>query len=172
MLQQASDRGASWQPAPRLRRYIRGHASGQAEIVGALQVGTHSNRAALQRLEHSRVEDQPWRRDMPAVRRGCAPPFYPKVFGPPSVDMRGTCAQEAHMPRGIQLRNVPDDLHRKLKARAAHAGMSLSDYLLAEARRCAERPTLEELHDRLRRREPGDPKISPAAVLRQEWDHS
>jgi plasmid stability protein len=42
----------------------------------------------------------------------------------------------------IQLRNVPDTLHRSLKARAAMAGMSLSDYLLAEIKEIAERPTL------------------------------
>jgi hypothetical protein len=42
----------------------------------------------------------------------------------------------------IQLRNVPDALHRTLKARAAMTGMSLSDYLLAEIREIAERPTL------------------------------
>jgi antitoxin FitA len=47
----------------------------------------------------------------------------------------------------IQLRNVPDALHRRLKARAAMAGMSLSDYLLAEIREIAERPTLAELRD-------------------------
>ena len=46
------------------------------------------------------------------------------------------------MSKMIQIRNVPDALHRRLKARAAEAGMSLSDYLLAELRRSAERPTL------------------------------
>ena len=45
----------------------------------------------------------------------------------------------------IQIRNVPDLLHRRLKSRAALAGMSLSDYLLAEIREVAERPTIEEL---------------------------
>ncbi len=49
----------------------------------------------------------------------------------------------------IQIRNVPDDLHRKLKARAALAGMSLSDYLLAEIRRSLERPTRQEFLERL-----------------------
>jgi len=44
----------------------------------------------------------------------------------------------------VQIRNVPDALHRTLKARAALAGMSLSDYLLAELRQLAERPSLEE----------------------------
>ena len=49
----------------------------------------------------------------------------------------------------IQIRNVPDALHRKLKARAALAGMTLSDYLLAEIRRTAERPTRHELLQRI-----------------------
>ena len=44
------------------------------------------------------------------------------------------------MSKMIQLRNVPDALHRSLKARAAMAGMSLSDYLLAEIKEIAERP--------------------------------
>ncbi len=56
------------------------------------------------------------------------------------------------MSKMIQVRNVPEDLHRKLKARAAMMGMSLSEYLLAEIRRSAERPTIGELQDRLRRR--------------------
>jgi len=54
----------------------------------------------------------------------------------------------------IQIRNVPEALHRKLKARAAEAGMSLSDYLLADLRKAAERPTPEELRERLRSRPP------------------
>src|SRR5947207_3403455 len=45
--------------------------------------------------------------------------------------MLSTCLYVYHMPTMIQLRHVPDDLHRKLKARAALAGMSLSDYLIA-----------------------------------------
>ncbi len=56
------------------------------------------------------------------------------------------------MSKMIQLRNVPDALHRTLKARAALAGMSLSDYLLAEIREIAERPTLSELRDRVQKR--------------------
>ena len=52
----------------------------------------------------------------------------------------------------IQIRNVPDDLHRKLKARAAAKGMTLSDYLLAEVRELAETPTMEEIVARVRAR--------------------
>jgi plasmid stability protein len=70
----------------------------------------------------------------------------------------------------IQLRNVPDTLHRKLKARAALAGMSLSEYLVAEVRRIAERPTLEELRDRLRQREHVTLPFPAARAVREERD--
>ena len=56
----------------------------------------------------------------------------------------------------IQIRNVPDALHRQLKSRAALAGMSLSDYLLSEIRRVAGRPTLDALRVRLDRRSETD----------------
>jgi len=72
------------------------------------------------------------------------------------------------MPKMIQLRNVPDALHRTLKARAAMAGMSLSDYLLAEIREMAERPTLAELRDRLHRRKPVAAHFDTATLLLEE----
>ena len=72
------------------------------------------------------------------------------------------------MPKMIQLRNVPDDLHRKLKARAALAGMSLSDYLLTEIARSAERPTIQELQARLRQRHPVSPHEPIVDALRAE----
>lgn len=75
-----------------------------------------------------------------------------------------------HMAKMIQVRNVPDTLHRSLKARAAMAGMSLSDYLLAEMREIAERPTLSELRDRLQRRERVAVPVSAAAIIRAERD--
>src|SRR5262249_49802893 len=66
-----------------------------------------------------------------------------------------TCVTHANildrMSKMIQVRNVPDTVHRTLKARAALAGMSLSDFLLAEIRHLAERPSLEELRERLHR---------------------
>ncbi|MCI0443904.1 hypothetical protein L0244_23490 [bacterium] len=70
----------------------------------------------------------------------------------------------------IQIRNVPDSLHRRLKAKAAMAGMSLSDYLLAEIRTAAEKPTEEELRERLSRRSAVNPSLSPANAVRQERD--
>ncbi|HUO16581.1 MAG TPA: hypothetical protein VMX38_16455 [Verrucomicrobiae bacterium] len=72
------------------------------------------------------------------------------------------------MSKMIQLRNVPDGLHRSLKARAALAGMSLSDYLLAEIKEIAEKPTLAELRDRLHKRKPVSAQIDTARLVRQE----
>jgi plasmid stability protein len=72
------------------------------------------------------------------------------------------------MPKMIQLRNVPDSLHRVLKARAAMAGMSLSDYLLAEIKDLAERPTLAELRERLHKRKPVAAELDTAAFVREE----
>jgi len=74
------------------------------------------------------------------------------------------------MPKMIQLRNVPDTLHRRLKARAALEGMSLSEYLLAEVRRAAERPSLAELRQRLAERTRVTPSVSPRSAVRQERD--
>ena len=68
----------------------------------------------------------------------------------------------------IQLRHVPEPLHRKLKARAALAGMSLSDYLVTEIRRVAERPTPAEMRQRLRQREPVELSVSSADAVREE----
>jgi antitoxin FitA len=53
------------------------------------------------------------------------------------------------MSKMIQIRNVPDELHRKLKVRAAERGTSLSDFLLAEVEEIADRPTVAELMERL-----------------------
>ena len=82
--------------------------------------------------------------------------------------MRPTCCYVRHMSKMIQLRHVPDDLHRKLKARAALEGLSLSDYLLQEARRVAERPTLAELRHRLAQRTTVIPRVPPAKAVRAE----
>lgn len=70
----------------------------------------------------------------------------------------------------IQIRNVPDVLHRRLKSRAALAGMSLSDYLLQQIREVAERPTIEELRARLARRSPVTLSVDTADAVRAERD--
>ena len=68
----------------------------------------------------------------------------------------------------VQIRNVPDDLHRKLKARAALMGMSISEYLLKELERSLSRPTPEELLERLRNRSPVELTESVAEVIAAE----
>ena len=84
--------------------------------------------------------------------------------------MRSTCFYVLRMSVMIQIRNVPEALHRRLKSRAALEGMSLSDYLLAELRRVAERPSLAELRERLEKRPATDLDPSPEEAVRAERD--
>lgn len=87
-------------------------------------------------------------------------------------DMWSTCFYSNHMSMMIQIRNVPNALHRRLKSRAALAGMSLSDYLLSEIRAVAERPTIEELRERLQQRSSVAPPVAPADAVRAERDRA
>lgn len=77
-----------------------------------------------------------------------------------------TCDNVQHMSRMIQIRNVPDELHREAKARAARAGMTLSDYLLREIERALSLPTVDELLARLAKMPSPDITESPADALR------
>jgi hypothetical protein len=70
----------------------------------------------------------------------------------------------------IQIRNVPPDLHRKLKVRAAEKGMSLSDYLLTEIEEIASLPTPEEFKERLHSLPPLKLDIAPHEVIRAMRD--
>ena len=74
------------------------------------------------------------------------------------------------MTKMIQIRNVPDDVHRTLKVRAAQAGMSLSDFLLREVERIATRPTLEELLARIKADGSVTPREDSATAVRAERD--
>jgi plasmid stability protein len=74
------------------------------------------------------------------------------------------------MPKMIQIRNVPDDLHRTLKVRAAKAGMTLSDYLLSEIEQVAEKPSLQELMERLGQDDPVELDEPPDATIRRFRD--
>ncbi len=88
------------------------------------------------------------------------------------LDMCSTCKYPFHMSRMIQVRHVPDTLHRTLKARAAMTGMSLSDYLLLEFRRICERPTMLEMRARLQRCTPTRPHVSAADLVREERERN
>lgn len=71
------------------------------------------------------------------------------------------------MSKMIQLRDVPDQLHSVLKARAADAGMSLSDFIKKELERTAARPTMRQWLDRVSRAKPIPSKRSAAEIIRE-----
>ncbi len=75
-----------------------------------------------------------------------------------------------HMSKMIQIRNVPDAVHRRLKSRAASAGLSLSEYLLREVTRSAEAPSDEELWERLRSRRAVEPSSPLSRMVRETRD--
>lgn len=70
----------------------------------------------------------------------------------------------------VQIRNVPSDFHRRLKARAAIEGMSMSDYILREVGKSLERPTRHEVLERIRARPVRRPTRPAADVIRSERD--
>ena len=81
--------------------------------------------------------------------------------------MVATCSHACSMSM-IQIRNVPEGLHRDLKARAARAGMTLSDYLMDVIRKAASRPEPDVLLERIRERAAVYPTESPADAVRAE----
>ena len=105
----------------------------------------------------------------PARKRVQGDPLRPG--GPPhngpSFDMCHTCFYALGMPKTIQVRGVPDDVHGLLKARAAREGMSLSDFLKREFQRTAARPSVQEWLDRAQQAKPILAKMSPARAVRE-----
>ncbi len=81
-----------------------------------------------------------------------------------------TCTHVTNMSKMIQIRHVPDVLHRKLKIRAAEADMTLSDYIKLELEQMAARPTLTQIATRLRALEPVELEESVVDILRQARD--
>jgi plasmid stability protein len=81
--------------------------------------------------------------------------------------MRIACYAQKHMSM-IQIRNVPDELHRELKSRAALNGMTLSDYLLGELRSLAVRPTMREWLAKAESLETVESDETPAEAIRAE----
>ena len=87
-----------------------------------------------------------------------------------NIDFPARKVHVAHMPKMIQIRHVPDRLHRRLTARAAAAGMSLSDYLRAELEQVSAQLTPAEVRDRLSELEPVNVRESPAQTIRAMRD--
>lgn len=69
--------------------------------------------------------------------------------------MSSTRSNVVHMSKMIQIRNVPDELHRELKMRAAAAGMNMSDYLKRELSRRSRKSTIREIGARSQGRSAG-----------------
>lgn len=74
------------------------------------------------------------------------------------------------MNRTIRIRNIPEALHRRLKARAAMEGVSMSRYVLREIERSLERPTRRELLEAIASQPERELDPSPAEILREERD--
>jgi hypothetical protein len=74
------------------------------------------------------------------------------------------------MSKMVQIRDVPDDVHKILKSRAAREGMSLSDFVKRELKRAAERPSMLEWLERTQQAKPISSRISPAQVIRELRD--
>jgi len=70
----------------------------------------------------------------------------------------------------VQIRNVPDQVHRTLKSRAAREGMSLSDFIKRELERSAERPTMQEWLESVAQTKPTPVRRSAAEVIREMRD--
>ena len=84
-----------------------------------------------------------------------------------TLDMRTACEHAHHMSKMVQIRDVPDALHRKLKSRAADSGQTLSDFLLAELERLAARPTRDEMLTRIHSRKRVTLKTPASVVIRE-----
>ena len=72
------------------------------------------------------------------------------------------------MSKMLQIRNLPDEVHRRLKSRAALAGMSMSDFVLREIERMLSRPTRDEVFARIAELPPIDLDPPSAEILREE----
>ena len=83
---------------------------------------------------------------------------------------RGLHIHAIYMPRTIQIRKVPDKLYRELRNRATLAGISLSDFLLAELKKSATQPTLREFCGRLHSRTPVSALLDTARLVREQRD--
>ncbi len=73
-----------------------------------------------------------------------------------------------HMSKMIQIRNVPAELHRRLRIRAATEGVSMSHFVLREIERALERPSRQELLEAIRSQPQIELNPSPADLLREE----
>lgn len=84
-----------------------------------------------------------------------------------ALDMSATPLNVVHMSKMIQIRNVPDDVHRTLKVRAAAEGLSLSDYVKRDLEELARQATIEEVFARAGARSSGVSTEEIVAIQRE-----
>jgi antitoxin FitA len=82
--------------------------------------------------------------------------------------MHFACILSMEVPKAIQIRDVPDDVHAVMRARAAAAGMSMSEYLRSELVTLAEKPTMEELFARIQSRPPNNVSLQTIVDIIRE----
>lgn len=153
--------------APRSARRSTSSSSPGGELLG-LEVKAASSVGAgdFRRLESGRrlrfrvreddvIEVEP---ETVALRLACRA----------TIDMQFARNYADRMSKTLQVRGLPEEVHRALKARAALAGLSLSEYVLQELERVVARPSRKELYERLRRREPVELDVSVAEIIASE----
>ena len=86
--------------------------------------------------------------------------------------MNTGCILPVAVPKAIQIRDVPDDVHAAVRARAAAAGMSLSEYLRDELLRLVARPTVAEVIARAQARHGGASREEIVCAIREARDAS
>jgi plasmid stability protein len=85
-----------------------------------------------------------------------------------AIDMSATRLNVVHMSKMIQIRNVPDDVHRTLKTRAAAEGISLSDYVKRDLEELAQQATIEEVFARADARGSSGPTTEQIVAVQRE----
>jgi plasmid stability protein len=88
--------------------------------------------------------------------------------GTSGLRMLTACENVQTMSKMVQIRNVPDDLHRTLKVRAAQASLTLSDFLLREMEKVARRPSLEDVLAAIKSDGAVRPREDSATAVRAE----
>jgi antitoxin FitA len=87
------------------------------------------------------------------------------------LDRQIACEHVTRMNKHVQIKNIDEAVHRKLKIRAIEQGMSLSEYLKRELSSLANRPTNNEVLDRLRKLPNIELKVSAADLVREDRDN-
>lgn len=86
-----------------------------------------------------------------------------------AIDMSTAWPNVERMSKMIQIRNVPDEVHRTLKVRAAAEGVSLSDYIKRDLEELAKQATIEEVFARVRAR--GSSGLTTEEIVAVQREH-